>query len=532
VRALVRTAIVIVLGAGLVLGATHFPDRRWHLAGSGATTGTGTGSNGSGPGGAAADVSSSSAPRLISQSALVCSGPETVGVKGVDGKTAVVPSQIRAAAPPSDLVTGALGAAATGSAAVTGAGSVSAAAIGGSGPVGFTSLTAPGVASTVTSAARSVVLSGHGSLAPGLAALQTSLVTSGDLRGLSTSACQAPSAETWLVGGSDAPGRRGRIILTNPTPNGVTVELDVYGAKGRLIAAAGRGLVVGAHRRKVVLLDALAPGERSPVVHVIATGGVVSAVLADTWLDNTTPAGTDDVVGAAPAKHLVVPGVTFRTPGITVLRVAATSAAASVQVRVLSPTGPTAAPVGNGVVQVPAHTVKDIDLSSVPPGNDALELTSTAPVVAGVLLAPGAPGVERDLAWTAATPSITDPAGLAGFPLGPTVTPAAPGTASPPTPWTYALFVTAAAQDSTVQVETVAADGTPTSRQVVVAAGTTTTVPLTGPAVSGWLRVVSGSVNAALYTSYADPSGVLLSVAPLRSVPLRTVPVAVHPLAG
>ena len=195
----------------------------------------------------------------------------------------------------------------------------------------------------------------------------------------------------------------------------------------------------------------------------------------------------------------------------------------------LTPAGPTAAPVGNGVVQVPAHTAKDIDLSSLPPGNDALELTSTAPIVAGVQLAPGAPGVERDLAWSAATPSITD---LAGFPLGLDRRAAGAGDGRDPDAVGLRAARDAATQDSTVVVETAAADGTLTSHPIAVAAGTTTTVPLAGPAVSGWLRVGSGSVNAALLTVYADPAGGLLSVAPLRSAPLRTVPIAVHPLAG
>jgi hypothetical protein len=417
------------------------------------------------------------------------------------------------------VLSGDSNAAATGTAA--GTGSVDATAIGAAGDLAFTSLVGPGSATTQTSQGQSILLSGKGSLAPGVVAAQTTLVTTGDQRGLSTSACQAPSAETWLVGGGGQAGRRGRVVLTNPSPNGVTVDLDVFGAKGQVRSAAARGIVVGAHRRTVVLLDAIAPGERSPVIHVVASGGLVSAALNDSWLDGTTPAGADDVVGTAPGRHLVVPGVVAGgTPASTTLRISATSREAVVRVRLLGAGGPTAAPINNGVVRVPAHRVKDIDLSAVAAGQYAVELNSDAPVVAGVsartvgLTSTAA----TDLSWTSAQPAV---AALAGYPLG--------GTAAP---WSSSLALSAATADASLDLVLVAADGTQTTQPVTVAAGTTKAVPLATAAASLWLRVHSGNVNAAVLTVYTDPAGQLRSVAPLTSGPLRTTPVAVYPLGG
>lgn len=494
-RALIRTVLVAGLGVGLVLGAYRYPDLRWHMAGSGAQATTGP------------DVS-----RAVTRSTLICPGPETVGVKGVDATTAVAPTVVRVASPPHDLL---------GPTTAGAAGSVAAGAIGGSGALAFPGFTGPGVVTTQTNEARSILLSGKGSLAPGLAAAQSTLVITGDQRGLSTSSCQAPSAETWLVGGGGEPGRRGRVVLTNPSPNGVTVDLEVYGAKGEVRSTAARGIVVPARTRTVVLLDAIAPGERSPVIHVVASGGLVAASLNDTWLDGTTPVGADDVVGTTPGTRLVVAGVTASGgAGSLVLRVGALDREAVVRLRLLGVEGPIAAPVNNGVVRVKAHRVRDVDLSAIPPGDYGIELTANVPVVAGAELRPPAASgtARRDLSWTAAEPSVQT---LAGVPLGSTVA-----------PWAFRLLLSASARDAQVDVVTVAADGTQAEQPVTVAAGTTVAVPMKAPAVSAWLRVRSGAVAAALATTYADPTGVMQSVAPLTATVLRTAPVSVHPLGG
>lgn len=494
-RALARTVLVAGLGVGLVLGAYRYPDLRWHMAGSSAPAAT-----------------RPDASRAVTRSTLICPGPETVGVKGVDASTAVAPTVVRVASPPQELLD---------AGTTAGAGSVAAGAIGGSGALAFPGLAGSGVATTQTNAARSILLSGKGSLAPGLAAAQSTLVLAGDQRGLSTSSCQAPSAETWLVGGGGEPGRRGRIVLTNPSPNGVTVDLQVYGAKGAVRSTAARGIVVPARTRTVVLLDAIAPGERSPVIHVVASGGVIAASLNDAWLDGTTPVGADDVVGTTPGTRLVVPGVTATGgTGSLVLRVAATDREAVVRLRLLGVRGPIAAPVNNGVVRVRAHRVRDVDLSAVPPGDYGIELTSDAPVVAGAQLRPPAASAtaRRDLSWTTAEPAVQT---LAGVPLG-----------SMAAPWAGRLLLSASARDAQVDVVTVAADGTQAVQPVMVAAGTTLAVPMKAPAVSAWLRMRSGAVVSALATTYADPAGVLQSVAPLSATALRTTPVSVHPLGG
>jgi hypothetical protein len=521
-RAVLRTAVVLALGAGLVVGAVRLPDLHARMAGAGSAE--------------PARAAQSPAARAVTRAAVVCPGPESVGVKRIDTTTAVAPSMVRVASPPTDLLSPVLGPGGGSTSA-----SITAKAMSGT-ALTFEPMSAPGAASVQTSAAQSVLLSGNGSLAPALSATQTSLITNGDLRGLSTVVCQQPSPQTWLVGGAGTAGHRSRVILSNPTPNAVTVNLDVYGAKGEIASTAARGIVVKAGRRAVVLLDSIAHGEASPVVHVMASGGVIAATLNDTWLSSTTPAGSDDAAGTTAGTHLVVPGVTGSTaPGSAVLRVMATDSATTVRLRVLGASGPTAASVANGEVQLAAHTVKDINLTGLPVGYSGLELTSTAPVVAGVRLRNGqpVPGLKRDLAWTAAEPALTPATGLTGVPLG-SVTP----------PWSSGLALTAATEDATVDLVYVGADGSEATQQVTVSAGTTSTIavpatlaavpttpagasgaPATAP-VSVWLRPRTGSVVAALTTHYADPAGGLISVAPLVATPVQFTPVAVHPLSG
>jgi Family of unknown function (DUF5719) len=512
-RAVLRTGLVALSGAGLVLGAIQLPDLHYRMAGSG------------GPLPATGVATAGAVVRAVSSTSLVCPGPETVGAKGVDAKAALAPTVVRAAVPPADLIP-TLPASASGSAvAEQSPGSVTGTAVGaatGVSDVTFPTLTTPGaVESASTSGPRSVLFAAQDSLAPGLVAAQTTLITSGDLRGLSSAACQAPTGDTWLVGGAGTTGRRARVILTNPSPNAVTVDLDVFGTKGQVAAAAGRGIVVGAQRRVVVLLAAIAPHEKAPVIHVEVSGGLVSATLSDGLLDGTTPGGSDDVVGTTAGRHLVIPGVLASgTPGSTILRIASTGAAAKVQLRVLTADGPAEAPVRGGVVSVRAHRAKNVDLSKLAAGNDAIELTANAAVVAGVQLqrSPTSAGVKGDLAWTSAQPAISS---LGGLPIGLNAA-----------PWANQLVLTAATRDANLTLSSRAADGTVTAEPVLVEAGTTKTVSLSGAPWSVWLRMSSGVVTAALATTYADPAGPMLTIAPLAPPALQVRRVSVYAQAG
>ena len=159
----------------------------------------------------------------------------------------------------------------------------------------------------------------------------------------------------------------------------------MLGARGPVPSPNGRGVVVAPYGRTVVLLDAIAGQENVPVLHVVASGGEVAAVLDDTWLDGVVPRGGDDAApAAAPAREQVVPAV--RVDGAASVRVAVPGAdEAVVQTRVLTAGGPRPVP-RDAVVRVAGHSSRDIDLSALPRGAYAVQVRADVPVVAAAMV--------------------------------------------------------------------------------------------------------------------------------------------------
>ena len=75
-RAVIRTAVVVALGAGLVVGAVRLPGRDVRMAGAGS--------------GVTAVAAETPAARALTRSTVVCPGPESVGVKRIDASSAAV----------------------------------------------------------------------------------------------------------------------------------------------------------------------------------------------------------------------------------------------------------------------------------------------------------------------------------------------------------------------------------------------------------------------------------------------------------
>jgi hypothetical protein len=326
------------------------------------------------------------------------------------------------------------------------------------------------------------------------------------------------AATSWLIAGGAEPGRRERLVLTNPGPNAVTVDLTVLGVKGPVQSPNGRGLVVGPYARTVVLLDAIAGSERSPVVQISAQGGEVAAVLNDTWLDGVVPRGGDDAVPvAAPAREQVIVGAAIN--GRATLRVAVPGDnEAVVESRVLTPKGPIALP-SNGVTRVAGHSTKDIDLSSLPPDWYAVQVRADVPVVAAAMverrLAAGAPS---DLAWSGASAPIRTLAGMALH------GPAFKGLMA-------RLNVAATTEPASVLVTTVLADGRVSTKVVAIGADSVSMLSLVG-ATSVWVTPRTGVVRAAVVTWASDASGMMLSVTPMADLTLTATSSPLRELGG
>jgi hypothetical protein len=491
---MVRTALVTLAGAGIVIGAVH---TQGALA-LGTDDGAGEATKG--------------ATTPVRSSALVCPGPELKGVQGV---------------PDSDVSVGVAGAAAplralTGTEPPTTRGAVTLRTI--SRQVLGTPVKARG-ASSVTDLAKptGVLVTGTESLAAGVAATQGWLVPSGDLRSLGGAACGQPGAEFWILAGGGDPGRQERLVLTNPGGNPVTVDATLHGPDGAVSSPNGKGILVPAHGRASFLLDSISGDLTSPVVHVVAEGGVVGAVVNDSWLDGTRAGGSDDALPAAPpSRDQVIPAVLLTGGGTGVLRIAVPgSSEAVVQARVLTADGPRALP-GGGVFRMDGGTVRDIDLSKLTGTNIGLQVRADVPVVAGAMVTQVRSAKPSDLAWTTSTPPITGVAGLPLLDLGAR------------TDGSIRRFVhlTSSGDSAGVEVVTVDAKGVETSLRPQVGVDASAIVEVTG-AASVWVHRVSGSgaVRAGVVTVVDDDQGRLISITPLRDATLRTTSVGLREVA-
>ncbi|WP_406831829.1 DUF5719 family protein [Pedococcus sp. KACC 23699] len=496
VTGLLRSTLAAAAGVGIVLGATHV---RGDLAVAPTT-----------PPALGTRADSQAVDQAVTGASVVCPGPELSGVAGV-GDIDVAP-RLAAAAAPSRVLTGVTPAATPGTLAATGLpgrtvlkpqadrGTTALADLAGSG-----------------AAAGGALVTATQSMASGLAAAQSWLVPSGDHRALASAGCAPATAESWILAGGGAAGRQERLVLTNPGGNPVTVDVTLHGPAGAVPTPQGKGLVVPARGRTVFLLDSISGDLTTPAVHVVAQGGVVSAVVNDLWLDGTRSAGSDDAVpAAAPSREQVVPAVLVN--GAAVLRVLVPGDnEAVVQARVLTPRGPRALPTG-GVTRVDGGRVRDIDITKLPKDAVALQVRADVPVVAAAMVTRGSAPRPSDLAWTSSTPAIT---GVAGTPL-----------AEPPRAahrLSRQLVLTSTGGACGVEVVTVDTRGRLASVRLDVAADSTTSLDA-GRLSSVWVHRTSGTgqLRAGVVSSVSDSEGTLITAQPLHDTALRTTTVGLR----
>ncbi|MCK0111416.1 DUF5719 family protein [Ornithinimicrobium sp. F0845] len=348
-----------------------------------------------------------------------------------------------------------------------------------------------------------------GSLAAGFAGSQLALDQEEQQRGLSMAPCTQAMDEAWYIAGGAEPGRAERLILANPTGNPVTADVEVLGAGGPVAVVGGRGIVIAPGGRHVVLVDALAPGEQRPVIHLTTTGGPVLAAVGDRWLEGTLDRGTElTTATAAPATAQVIPAVPgpgAESADSSSVRVGVPGTEqAVVQVRALTAEGPVR--VANAVTTVDAGAVADIDVSDLPEGTHAIEVVADAPVVAAaqIVLRAEADGVG-EFAWV---PAVTPSTGLVGLPLA--------HRDADPLPRELSVASTEGAR---VEVVTLVQGSTEVRTEEVPAAGSVT-IELDPATESVWVRAVEGSAASALLTAAEDDLGVLVAGTVLPEAPV------------
>jgi hypothetical protein len=446
------------------------------------------------------------APELVpvTSVSLTCPGPETEGLPGIAPVAGT--STVAAALAPAEALQGIT--------LPAGPGALQVRAMPGAAVLGTSDQRTRGVSAGLRGTTVAEVAA-SGSLAPGLAALQTWVQTEGDDRALVAAPCTPAKADLWLVGGGGESTRREHITLANPGANPVSADVTVLGTAGPLPSANGQDLTVPPHGRVTLLLDALVGPEKTPVVHVEATGGLVTAVLEDSWIEGAVGRGAGDAVPSAdPSTEQVVPAAFLGGPAR--LRVAVPGPEeAVVQARMLTAEGTRPLP-GEGVVRVPGGSVRDIDLSSLPAGAYAVQVRADHPVVAGAMLERRGDGTgQSDFAWTTSTAPIPV---VAGTPL--------------PDGFRGLLMLVAAGDQARATVVTVSPTGAVASKDVTVPADGLSVVDLSG-AGQVWVRQTSGTLRAGVSLSLDEKAAgtPLFSIVPLgpsavsaTQVPVREVP--------
>lgn len=262
---------------------------------------------------------------------------------------------------------------------------------------------------------------------PRVAAAVGSVTTEGDLRGLAAASCSRPGISQWLVGGSTQIGGSAQLVLQNPGLTPATVRVTVWGQGGEAVLSGGGQQLVGPGEEIVTLVEAAAPEQRRMVVHVAASGGLVSAYLQHSTLDGLVPLGVDYVVpGAEPAQDVALAGVTsvgeaVDDPHAPQLRLLAPGEAAGTATVTVYGEDGTVPLRGVESVALTPGVVTDVSLGGLPAGAYAVAVRADVPVVAGASVDrrgeadPDLLHEERqyDRAWIAAqpvAPTADDPA--------------------------------------------------------------------------------------------------------------------------
>ena len=249
----------------------------------------------------------------------------------------------------------------------------------------------------------------------------TQLVAIDTMRGLAAASCQQPSNDIWLVGGSTAPGREALLILTNPTPNDATADLNIYTDLGEIEVAGLSGISVLANSTTVLSLASFAPTVATLAVHVQTSGAKLAGWIQHRVMNGTESLGVDFVVPSPPPQLVsVIPGFVVRgTEAINQVAVTEAVSDAGHSLRVFAPTGAnvivqivsTSPDVFGAVITgvIEPGTVSDFPITDLLDGNYSVFVTSDQPVYATAKAAIGNDeGTPRiDFTWLSASEPIT-----------------------------------------------------------------------------------------------------------------------------
>jgi hypothetical protein len=338
-------------------------------------------------------------------------------------------------------------------------------------------------------------------------------VGGGDLSGLAAATCVEPRVDTWLVGGATQVGQSSRLVLVNPTSVESDVVATLFGPNGAIDQQVIRSL--GAESSESILLEGVASGLATLVVHVEASGAGVVAMMQDSRLNGFLPAGSEWVTPSpTPSTNLVIPGVGPSDPGgddgVATVRLMAPDGAI-VNLRLANASGSDTWP-GSRAIQLDPGVVADFDIPET--GIASVIVEADQPVVAAAYSRrswtpeEGLEGERAfDTVWVSAQGPDTGPALVV----------------VPP----YSVSLVAYAQDLTTLTVLDESTGMPFG-VYVIGEGTTMEIPLEVPAgtvlgvngkVSWVLRVTDGDFVTSIHPVSIEDFPASFSVRPGSYVP-------------
>jgi len=331
-------------------------------------------------------------------------------------------------------------------------------------------VSAPGTVTTVKVPGKTgaggtggAVIAATGQMAEGFAAEQVNSA------GMGLVSCTHPGSDMWFVGTGTSDGAPDVwLYLMNTGTLGTSADVTILTATGEQ-DGLNNAITVAPHQ---VVAENIAPfvrGSQALALHVQTSSGQVAASV---WEGDGNGKGAWLPQAAAPATTLVIPGLTVASSAARLFVAVPGSTGARLKVVAYTPAG-AFAQFANTPVDASAAATTPVSLSSLGASAAGLKVTSTVPIVAGVLV-PGA-GIGS---FTTATAPVTEQGVVAG-------NPAARGL-------TVGLLLTAPAGGARASITVVAAGAASSSaaQTVTVLAGHTIAVAVTRPSGRGPFAIV------------------------------------------
>jgi uncharacterized protein DUF5719 len=235
---------------------------------------------------------------------------------------------------------------------------------------------------TTVPAAGGVVIRASGSMARGLEAEQVAGGT-----GKVAARCDGPGTDFWFSGPGVFTAPRIYLYLMNPGSESADVSVQAFTDAGPLMGSTDTGISVAPHAMVVQSLGKMLHGARAMALHVrTSVGQIVAAVEQFTGSART---GAWLPASAPPAKQTFLPGMP-PTAGTRQLFVTVPGTQdAHITLKAITTKG-TYEPTGGSSLDIPSGSVAVLSLPSLSAIPGAVEVSSSEPVTAAMLVPGGA----------------------------------------------------------------------------------------------------------------------------------------------